>query len=235
MKVLEDEWSAKICKAEAAMKMTEKDTVWTVKDLKAKILDEEAAIALLQKEITTWVRFREGLMLRRKAKIEILNNAITVQNQNRADHIRLTEEAVHLVEEHAKKAEEKVMDDLLQRHITEVCESLPPQEIQEIENNDILSTELVALTSVFKDLTSQTDNLQRKIIHQAASAQMLLESVNEDNARITKNQLFNQKPTSKSVVRKLDDLQVSRLFEVNKYDKIDPTFELTSYFHFLWF
>ena len=221
MKVLENEWSAKICEAEAAIKMTEEDTVWTVEDLEAKILDEEAAIAVFQKEITTWVRFREGLMLRRQAKIEKLNNAITFQNQNRADHIRLTEEAVHLAEEHAKTVEEKVMDDLIQHHITEVCESLPPQEIQEIENNDILSTELVALTSVFKDLTSQTDNLQRKIIHQAASAQKLLESVNEDNAKMIKNQLFDQKPTSKFVVRKLDDLQVSRPFEVNKYDKIE--------------
>ncbi|OQV13493.1 hypothetical protein BV898_12241 [Hypsibius exemplaris] len=210
LKALEDEWSAKICEAEALLAKTRVDMTDTVASMDDKIAKEEQAISLLQKEIAVWIRFREGLMIRRKAKIEQLTKAIVAQKQNRVDHIRLTEEAVHLAEESAKRAEEKALNDLCQRHIAEVSESLPPEEIQEIENNDILSAELVALTSIFNDLKVQTDTLQRKILHQAASAQTMLESINEDNAKVMRTKLFNGQDTGKPIVQELEDLQVTR-------------------------
>ncbi|GAV06698.1 hypothetical protein RvY_16643 [Ramazzottius varieornatus] len=132
-------------------------------------------------------------MVRNQAKIDQLLRDIETQRINREAHIRLTEEAVNLAEEAAKKAEEKAMDALCNRHIKEVKRSLPPEEIQEIENNDFIITELNGLRKVRDDFVQQTDHLQRKVVHQTAAAQILLESINVDNARIARKQLLVQR------------------------------------------
>ena len=219
----EDDWNKRVHNDESQIRKTTHDITYDAKSLEEQIADEEKQIADLQKNIAVWEKFKIGLMVRNQTKIDQLLRDIEAQKANREAHIRLTEEAVNLAEEAAKTAEEKALDNLCNRHIKEVKRSLPPEEIQEIENNDFIITELNGLNKIRDDLIQQTDHLQRKIVHQTAAAQVLLESISADNAKIARKKLLIDRADLKEKLDSVSDLNgsMSSIEVISNFQELD--------------
>ncbi|XP_055341449.1 uncharacterized protein LOC129590315 [Paramacrobiotus metropolitanus] len=184
---LENEWSHHILAVEKETEILQRETEATVARLRNQIADANAETEKIKKEVAVWEAFRDGAMLQNLAHIESLTKSIEGQKTDSERYLALTDELIILSEKVSVDMEKEALNELCVRHVNMVRERIPPEELQGIEDNDILTAELATLDKIYQDLLQETDYLQKKILHQTAGAQALANSVYEHSARILQN------------------------------------------------
>lgn len=192
LKAAENEWSEKLHATEKEIYVIEDETQNFSRRLNIQIAEITSDILELKNEIRIWETFRDGQMVKNANTIRHLDDALQMQKLDEKHHLHLTEEVIVLSEEFAKESGKSALSDLCDRHVKFVSETLPPEELQIVEDRNILMAEISALNQIHEQLLRQTDDLQKKILHQTAEAQVLLGSVYADSTKLVKEKFGTQ-------------------------------------------